>query len=65
MDYAKQEEYEYNEFMCKLIRKMCEMKYDFDNLSSENRNRVEAELQQAFLVDGIVGIMQHLQKWSK
>lgn len=60
MKSIQEEQREYNNYVIELARKIQELKQGFNNLSNENKNRLENELARAFMLRGVAGIMEYL-----
>ncbi len=59
-----QEEYEYEKFIIELAHKVQEIQRDFNNLSNENKNRVENEVMRALMLNGVVGVSEYFNQWK-
>ena len=63
MKSIQEEQYEYDKFVIKLAHKVQEIQKDFNNLSDENKNRLENEVMRAFMLKGIVGVAEYFNQW--
>lgn len=60
MKSIKEEKYEYDKFVIGLVHKVQEIKYDFNKLSNENKIRFENDVMRAFMLKGMVGVLEYL-----
>ncbi len=63
MKSIQEEKYEYDKFVIELSHKIQEIQKDFNNLSDENRNRLENDVMRAFMLKGIVGVSEYFNQW--
>ncbi len=63
MKSIQEEKYEYDKFVIELAHKIQEIQKDFNNLSDENRNRLENDVMRVFMLKGIVGVSEYFNQW--
>ncbi len=64
MKTIQEEKYEYDKFVIELAHKLQEVQQDFNNLSDENKVRLENDVMRAFMLKGIVGVSEYFNQWK-
>lgn len=64
MKSIQEEKYEYGKFVIGLAHKLQEIQQDFNNLSDENKNRLQNDVMRAFMLKGIKGVLEYINQWK-
>ena len=64
MKSIQEGQYEYDKFVIELAHKVQEIQQDFNNLSDENKVRLENDVMRAFMLKGIVGVSEYFNQWK-
>ena len=64
MKSIQEENIEYDKFVIELAHKVQEIQQDFNKLSDGNKIRLENDVARAFMVKGIVGVMNYFNQWK-
>ena len=55
---------EYDKFVIGFAQKFQEMQRDYNNLSTENKNKFKKDIMTAFLMRGMIGVTEYLAQWK-
>lgn len=64
MKSIQEEKYEYDKFVIGLVHKIQEIQQDYNKLSDENKIRFENDVMRAFMLNGMVGVLEYFNQWK-